>query len=227
MSSQSSLPLALTLCKDETARLLVVEGKDDCNGIYQIAARHNLQGTFGIWEAGSDERALERFGGLLLSSKNRPEVMGIVLDCDADESGMIRRPERRWAQVKQRLEKCDYLVPKDPNPTGTIVEGPLGFPKVGVWLMPDNQTEGMFEDFLLPLISPAARTFAEASATSARDQNFGNFKQVHLSKAVAHTFLAWQDEPGRPLGLAIKARMFDLKHPKAEPFVGWLRDLFS
>src|SRR5436190_24268592 len=30
-----------------------------------------------------------------------------------------------------------------------------------------------------------------------------------VSKALIHTWLAWQEKPGRPLGLAITARYFD------------------
>ena len=225
MSSQATV--RTSFCKDETENLLVVEGKNDCNGIYQIAAQNGFEDLFGIWEGGSDIGALERFGGLLLSSRGRPKNLGIVLDCDADENGRIVGPARRWEQIKNRLENLYYDVPTLPRKTGTIIGGPDGYPKVGVWLMPDNETDGMFEDFLLPLAPIAAVDFARECARTAKDKQYGDYKPVHESKATAHTYLAWQDEPGRPLGLAIKARMFDLGLPAAKPFVDWLRALFE
>jgi hypothetical protein len=222
-----SITPSVRLCKDETANLLVVEGKDDCHGIYQIAARKGLDQSFGIWEGGNDTGALERFGGLLLSSRKRPEIMGIVLDCDADDSGNSDAIARRWAQIQYRLIGMPYVVPSVPDSGGTIIQGPEGYPRIGVWLMPDNRAEGMFEDFLLPLIPAQALTFARETARDAKVRGYGSYKEVHESKAVAHTYLAWQDEPGKPLGIAIKAGMFDLESPRASGFIGWLRDLFQ
>src|SRR5258708_398664 len=99
------------LCKDETENVLVVEGKDDCHGIYQIAARSGLEPSFGIWDGGSDQGALERFGGLLLSSRKRPKVLGIVLDCDSDEMDNSKGTARRWSQILHRLRGMPYVVP--------------------------------------------------------------------------------------------------------------------
>jgi hypothetical protein len=118
-------------------------------------------------------------------------------------------------------------VPTAPDPRGTIIEGPEGYPRIGAWLMPNNQTEGMFEDYLLPLIPVAALIFARETARMARTQGHGSYKEIHESKAVAHTYLAWQDEPGKPLGIAIKAGMFDLDSPRANDFIEWLRNLFQ
>jgi len=224
MSSQTALPLAI--CKSTHENTLIVEGKNDCHGIYQIAARHGLQDFFGIWDGGGDKGALSRFGGLLTSSKQRPAILGIVLDCDADDTGLIQGPDGRWAQIRHRFADLPYEIPAAPSSAGTIIEAPAGYPKIGVRLMPDNVAEGMFEDFLLPLISQDARAYAEHAASDAKVQGFASFKDVHLSKAIAHTFLAWQDEPGKPIGVAIKSRLFDIDGPEAAPFVNWLRELF-
>jgi hypothetical protein len=226
MSSQPFLPMTTGLCKDITPSILIVEGKDDCNGIYHIAAKHGLQGAFGLWEGGNDQGALERFGGLLASSKDRPTALGIVLDCDPDENGSGQSPQNRWAQVENRLKDLGYEVPKRPDPAGTVIPGPEGYPTVGVWLMPDNQTEGMFEDFLLRLVPPGAGEFARETALLARHRSFGNFTDVQISKAVVHTYLAWQDAPGKPFGIAIRSNMFNVENPFAAPFVDWLKKLY-
>jgi hypothetical protein len=206
-------------CKDKTQNILVVEGKDDCHSIYQIAARSGLA-PFGIWEGESDTGALQRFGGLLVSSNAGPKILGIVLDCDAGVSP-------RWNQVRERLRAVSYDIPSAPSPSGTIIEGPPGYPRIGIWLMPDNQNEGMFEDFLLTLVPAPALAFAQQTTRTARVHGHATYKQIHESKAVAHTYLAWQDEPGKPFGIGIKAGMFDLENPMAGSFVGWLRDLFQ
>lgn len=221
-----SITSSVRMCKDETSNLLLVEGKDDCHGIYQIAAKSGLGQSFGIWNGENDTGALARFGGLLLSSNKRPEILGIVLDCDANDDRNGDAIARRWAQIQYRLRDLPYVVPSVPDSSGTIIQGPEGYPRIGVWLMPDNQGEGMFEDFLLRLIPAASLEFALESARAAKVRGHGSYKEVHESKAVAHTFLAWQDEPGKPLGIAIRAGMFDLESDTASRFIGWLRDLF-
>ncbi len=41
-----------------------------------------------------------------------------------------------------------------------------------------------------------------------------------------HTWLAWQNKPGRPFGTAITARYLDADVPEATAFVAWLEKLF-
>jgi hypothetical protein len=214
-------------CREETPNLLVVEGADDCNGIYQIAVRSGIEKSFGIWEGRGDQGALERFGGLLLSSRNRPKVPGIVLDCDADDTKGSHGVARRWAQVQNRLAGMPYQLPSGPDSGGTIIEGVPGFPRIGVWLMPDNEAEGMFEDFLLRLVPAAALTFAQETVRAAKDRGHGNYKASHESKAVAHSYLAWQDEPGKPIGIAIRSGAFNIQSGSASAFASWLHELFQ
>lgn len=46
-------------------------------------------------------------------------------------------------------------------------------------------------------------------------------------KAFIHTWLAWQESPGRPMGQAITAHCFEYNAPLANLFVEWLRNLFE
>ena len=47
------------------------------------------------------------------------------------------------------------------------------------------------------------------------------------TKAVLHTWLAWQKEPGLPYGTAIRARYFRHDSPVAECFVKWFCWVFE
>jgi hypothetical protein len=53
------------------------------------------------------------------------------------------------------------------------------------------------------------------------------FSRVAQSKAAIHTWLAWQKEPGTPLGQAITARYLDSQAPHAQQFVNWVQRLFE
>lgn len=54
-----------------------------------------------------------------------------------------------------------------------------------------------------------------------------NFALVHQIKAEIHTWLAWQEEPGRPMGQAITKRYFDANAPHAQKLIGWVRQFFN
>jgi hypothetical protein len=51
-------------------------------------------------------------------------------------------------------------------------------------------------------------------------------KEVHYSKALIHTYLAWQDEPGKTLGQSITSHVLQ-ETEIAQAFVKWLMLLFE
>ncbi len=55
----------------------------------------------------------------------------------------------------------------------------------------------------------------------------GIHRDAHQHKADIHTWLAWQNPPGRQLHQAVMERILDPKHPKAQIFVNWFRDLYD
>lgn len=215
-------------CKDEGKHVLIVEGKDDCHSIYQIAVQNQCETLFGIWAGGNDVLALQKFAGLLSTTPGkRPTVMGIVLDSDTDAAASTSGTDQRWSQVRDRLSGFGYKIPSKPLSKGTVIVGPGRLPKVGIWLMPNNQKAGMLEDFLLSLASGETVDYIRTCVRKARAVGHAEYKECHESKAVAHTYLAWQDEPGKPLGLAIKSRFFDANPQAAASFIAWLKKLFG
>ena len=53
------------------------------------------------------------------------------------------------------------------------------------------------------------------------------FLPNHRDKALIHTWLAWQDEPGRQLHDAVKHAMLDPTLPYAAPFLAWFKELYE
>jgi hypothetical protein len=93
--------------------------------------------------------------------------------------------------------------------------------------MPNNRDLGMLEDFCAELAEPTALAFAKVCVENAEAQNVTTFNAVHRSKAIIHTYLAWQDEPGRPMGQAITAQALRPQTEIAVKFTNWLKRLFS
>jgi hypothetical protein len=95
--------------------------------------------------------------------------------------------------------------------------------------MPDNKSEGMLETFLKYLVPNQADNvwlYAQEAARTAK-QRGAPYKDVHIEKANIHTWLAWQDEPGPALGVALKRKVLDPNSAAAKPFVDWFIALFE
>ena len=148
------------------------------------------------------------------------DMMGIVVDADTNLAA-------RWQSLSDRLHKCGYLpLPDVPDPQGTIIQRENG-PTVGIWVMPDNQINGMLENFIALLIPDGDALWPYAqecvNGIAAEQRPF----RSHIAKANIHTWLAWQETPGKPLGSAINARYLRPDAPQALVFIEWIKRLFN
>lgn len=102
-------------------------------------------------------------------------------------------------------------------------------PRFGVWIMPDNRSKGMLEDLLVQLVPGESESlFALARRCVGEAADIGApFKPAQLTKARVHTWLAWQDEPGKSLHQAVHHRVLDPTKAESKPFVRWFRSLFA
>ncbi len=93
--------------------------------------------------------------------------------------------------------------------------------------MPNNQISGILEDFLRFLVPQPNILFDHAKVSVASiPEGERRFKQLAEPKAVIHTWLAWQEEPGFPFGTAITARFLDPDVPEVDVLAAWLKRLF-
>jgi hypothetical protein len=210
------------ICKQDTDKVLLVEGDNDCHVVMALCNAQSVPETFGIYQCDSDDGVLKRLNALIIRP-NPPQVIGVMLDADKPSV------EDRWQSIKAKLKNNNhnYLLPEIPHVDGTIVERIEYKPKLGFWLMPNNQDSGMLEDFCAELAEPASLAFARECVEQAHQRKVTTFKEVHLSKAVIHTYLAWHDEPGYPLGKAITSQALRPHTDVAIRFTNWLTYLFS
>jgi hypothetical protein len=129
--------------------------------------------------------------------------------------------------MRSKLSQYHYNFPADPNAGGTILDSTADEPRIGFWLMPDNKKSGMIEDFCAEMAEPNALAFAKECVEGAKQRGLSSYKDVHTSKAIIHTYLAWQDEPGRPLGQAVSMQALKPHTLIAIRFVEWLNRLFN
>lgn len=149
------------------------------------------------------------------------EVLGIIADANY-------KAEERWKSLRNRCLQSFPDLPNELPPAGLVWENETGL-KLGVWLMPDNRSHGMMETFLTYLVpNEDDRILAYAEHARDKARSLGApYKLVHADKAKIHTWLAWQDPPGRPLHNAVMERLLDPCSPHAAAFVRWFRSLFG
>ena len=204
-------------------RVLLVEGQDDKHVVLHICKRHEMIPEFCILdkedEAGS--------GGIsLLLQDIGPEILapgrkavGILVDANEDFTA-------RWNAVSNRLRDENIKVPDIPDPTGTLIDGTTHIPRVGIWLMPDNESPGELEDFVSEMIPngdtvwPLSQDYIDGIPETDR-----KFTEKKTQRAKLHAWLSTRKDPRR-MGAAIGTRDLRVDGPLSITFADWLRQLF-
>jgi hypothetical protein len=197
------------------SRLLLVEGADDEHVVRRLCERQQDMPDFDI----IDKRGFPNLKAAIGPEIKAPgrTALGILVDADDDI-------EARWNAIAYRLRQAAIDLPPQPTTQGgTVIEGT---PRVGVWLMPDNQSAGELEDFIRRLIPAGDPVWPRAEGyidgIPADDRQFAAGK---ILRAKLHAWLATRAEP-RKMGAAIGVGDLDATDPLATQFVAWLRRLF-
>jgi hypothetical protein len=220
------------------AQQLLVEGPDDQHVVWHLCEQHGLPEEFDVEVPGEAEdsggiEALvqELLVGLPVRLKQQNiRTFGIMIDAD-------NKPEGRWQSIRGALpEPMQTVTPRVPVADGWVSE-PISFYqtpiRIGIWLMPNDLSRGgMLEDFAVQLIHGDDLLLAKARSVldeieMIADVTEQRYSPTHRSKALIHTWLAWQRNPGRPMGTAIKAGYLRHDAAPALAFIAWLRRLFA
>ncbi len=205
--------------------ILFLEGKDDCIVISNLCEHRKVKENFKLIDCGSKEEAVMQFAVAINEQATTYKTVGIVIDADTDNSAT-------WQQIKTKIEltgKYDQ-IPKDLPENGLILEANQNiYPRLGVWIMPNNKTDGMLEDFVVLLADNEDILMKETELVlhSLEDRKINKYKLVHRAKAKIHTYLAWQDKPGTPMGQAITAHILNPDSKGADLFMKWIEELFG
>lgn len=94
--------------------------------------------------------------------------------------------------------------------------------------MPDNQRSGALEVFLKDLVDNNDSLLPIAKNSTGLAKKHGAlFPDSRNDKAVVRTWLAWQEEPGLPYGLAVSKHYFRHDTDIAVAFVRWFKRVFQ
>lgn len=210
------------------------DNDDDCGGSQQILyidSRSRQKG--GINEMIEDI-------SLKIKDTGR-EVVGILADANGYD---LDSDEHPWRRIKNKLEETlnlEEILPEQPCRYGLILPNitpkkkPKSTLRVGVWMMPDNESPGELENFFAKLIPAANPSWALAKEYISRYMNLAGQHQqgsfdtqspYKLSKAEVYAWLATRKKPGK-MGAAIsKGHGLDFDTELARRFARWLENLF-
>ena len=183
--------------------------------VRHIRQSDSLMPTFCIRRKGSIDELLRSIRGEILAEGRT--AVGILVDANDNL-------QSRWQAVEGRLQAAGITLPAGPAVGGTIIDGR---PRVGVWLMPDNESPGELEDFIAEMIPsgdpvwPLSETYIDSIP-----ENHRKFAAGKILRAKVHAWLAARERP-RPMGLAIGTRDLKTDGTDTQRFVDWLRKLFK
>ena len=149
-------------------------------------------------------------------------AFGVVVDANGN-------PEGRWQALINRFGPLGIELPSHPDPAGTVIvpRSSIRFPRIGIWMMPDNSSPGALEDFLQTMVSDRDNIWPESESYVSRiaeiEQRFATSKQL---RAVIYSWLAVQRDPRQP-GEAIRFRWLNPETQPAARFRQWLQQLFD
>jgi hypothetical protein len=214
--------------KRQNERILLVEGDDDKRVLpYLIESNRIVEWVsrdkpfVEIVACGSVDEVLKPgFIGTQLQGSDL-QALGVLVDADLDADAC-------WRRIKTQIQAQYPNIP-DSLPSKGFVIQVEGLPKFGAWVMPDNSHRGMLESFLLHL-RPASNTalleLSEKVVDLAKDAG-ADFIDAHRDKVQIHSWLAWQNPPGRQMHSAINERMLTEKSQLLTDFLDWFCELYD
>ncbi len=209
---------------DNTIQELLVEGNDDRHLILSIYAKFNVAQTFEIKDLKGIDEILKGLP-VRLKGSGKIQTIGVVVDADLDV-------DVRWLQLRKILIDSGLYenVPVE-CPREGLIMNPLNDDSIrfGLWIMPDNRGRGMLEDFAALLIPENDNLLpvVDNVLCDIETKGLNKYKSCHHSKARIHTWLAWQENPGTPMGLAVTKKYLTTTSPLCQAFVDWLNNLFN
>lgn len=204
--------------KQKFSSQLLVEGNDDQHVIWALCEKFNLKQNFEVIDCkGIDNLFAEMPVRFKQSGVN---TIGIIVDADTNLNS-------RWGVVKELLNKQDFTIPDNLPVQGLIATNTNG-KRIGVWIMPNNNLNGMLEDFISFLIPNDDKLFTIVNSTlqNIEDNELNKYSIKHKSKAAIHTWLSWQKDPGTPMGLGITKRYLTTDEETCSQLTNWLTELF-
>ena len=203
--------------KENFNKKLLVEGNDDQHVIWALCNQFKINQTFDVIDCEGIENLFLQIPVRL--KQTDLDTIGIIIDADTDLKS-------RWDNLKQIFKGQGIILPLDLPAEGLIVNGPDTI-TIGIWIMPNNNLNGMLEDFIAFLVPNDDKLLpiVQHNLNVIENKQLNKYKPTHKSKAVIHSWLAIQEDPGTPMGLGITKRYLTTEEEVCSNLINWLNRL--
>lgn len=204
--------------KEKYNKKLLVEGNDDQHVIWALCNKLSITETFDVIDCEGKDSLKKKIEPILMLPE--VETLGIIIDADQDLCSS-------WQSIRDILENQRFPVPQEFPKEGLIF--PSDIIKIGVWIMPNNNFNGMLEDFITLLVPPNDKLMPIVDTTleDIEKKNLQKYAAAHKSKAKIYTWLSWQENPGTPMGAGITKQILATDSETCTQLVDWLKKLFK
>lgn len=127
---------------------------------------------------------LKDFADLETGSQRR---LAVVIDADYKAEGGLGYQKTLEQFVNIVGERGFMLVSDSSNTPGLIFRHSDGLPDLGLWVMPNNDNDGMLEDWIKDCIHQDEKPLFTHAESIVEALNPKRFKPIHLSKAEVAT----------------------------------------
>ncbi len=199
----------------ESKKLLIVEGKDECNFFEALLKHEHVNGVQVISVGGKDKFKTELPNLVNGDGFSEVDILGFIRDAEENQA------QSAFSSICSTLKKNNLPAPKSINQV--IIQQNI---RIGVFIMPNNVDEGMLEDLCLQSINrnPLYRCVDKyfECCLSQISEN----KKINIAKAKVQAYLATQNSLVSSLGLAAKKGYWDLEDSCFVDIKKFLHNLF-
>ncbi len=110
---------------------------------------------------------------------------------------------------------------------GYCIKHSDGLPDFGLWIMPNNASDGLLEDFIKNSISDTQKDLLKTAVDAVEKLKTPLFKPIHRSKADVATWMAWQKIPGQALQGVVGGKLVDFSSGEAKQLIDWLHGIYA
>lgn len=204
------------------SKLLVVEGVEDELLFKQILRNIGLNSVDVKSHPSGKGNAISTFCSAVMLY----DRVGLVVDADFPTYGGGFSDTQKL--INSDLNKINF------GPLGALPGGGLGCLKTrkrqGVWIMPDNISDGYLENFLDSMIEPSllgGYQYADQATRTALSASVGfTAKTHHRCKSNFGAWLAWHDPPRMSFAKAMSNCYFDKNSNSYKSITNWLKWIF-
>lgn len=219
----------------QLTKILLVEGVDDQCFFKQFIKKFTPELSIDVEvvtpkdlnEQGYNTKqgALEQLS--VMTKGTEAVQIGLIVDADLskDGGGCLNF----LVQLNKKLEANRFAsADKNPESSGYMVQHSVH--SCGVWIMPNNNDDGIFEDWLADVAQDReGQELKNHAKNIVENLPCRNFRKQDFNKAYISTWLSWQSKPrGGALNIFDQDNcLIDGEHERVKHLIVWLRQVFG